>query len=169
MIGDAFGKLFDWLWSALLAIFGFFGDLFGKLFSVIWEAIVWLSKFIRDLFRELLQLLVNFFGVIFELICCLLYLIYMIGVLAIKFFYVIFEAAKVFFSLIVGLGRTLASLKYSQQSTGGHGYSEMIGKIMSNLNYLQMDVVAYILLFCLWFVTAISAIKLIASIRVGGD
>jgi hypothetical protein len=93
----------------------------------------------------------------------------MIGVLAVKLFQVIFEAAKVLWSLIVGFGRTLASLHYTPQSGSGNGYSEMIGRMFTDLKVLQIDVIAYILLFVLWFVTAIAAIKLISSIRVGGD
>lgn len=93
----------------------------------------------------------------------------MIGVLAVKLFLVIFEAAKFLWALIVGFAKTLASLSYSPRGSGGNGYSEMLGKLFTALEPMQINVVAYILLFCLWFVTAIAAIKLISSIRVGGD
>lgn len=169
MIGDAFGKLFGFLGTILLAIFNFFGDVFGKLFSLIWEAIKWLGNLLKMLFQGLLDVLIGFFKVIFQLIEGLLYLLYMIGVLAVKLFTVIFEAAKILWSLIEGFGRTLASLSYSPRGSGGNGYSEMIGKLMTNLSVLQIDVIAYILLFILWFTTAIAAMKLISSIRVGGD
>lgn len=158
LIGDAFSKLF-----------GFLGSLFSRLFGVLWDAIKWLANNIRKFFQNLLDVLIGFFKVIYALIDGLLYLLYMIGVLAVKLFLVIFEAAKVLWSLIVGFGRTLASLHYSPQSGGGNGYSEMIGKLFTNLKVLQIDSIAYILLFMLWFVTAITAIKMISSIRVGGD
>lgn len=93
----------------------------------------------------------------------------MIGVLAVKLFLVIFEAAKFLWALIVGFAKTLASLSYSPRGSGGNGYSEMLGKLFKALEPMQINVVAYILLFCLWFVTAIAAMKLISSIRVGGD
>lgn len=169
MIGDAFGKLFDFLGSILVALLSFLGDIFGKLFSLIWDAIKWLGNLLKMLFQGLVDIIVGFFKVIYQLIEGLLYLLYMIGVLAVKLFLVIFEAAKILWSLIVGFGRTLASLSYSPRGSGGNGYSEMMGKIMGNLNVLQLDVIAYILLFCLWFITAVSAMKLISSIRVGGD
>lgn len=158
LIGDAFG-----------ALFGFLGDLFGQLFSAIWGAIEWLLKGIASLFQMLIDLVVSIFTIIFEVIQGLLYLIYMIGVLAVKLFFVMFEAGKLLFSLVTGFARTLASLTYTPRSGAGHGYSEMMGKIMSNLNYLQIDVVAYIALFVIWFITAIYAMKIISSIRVGGD
>lgn len=169
MIGDAFAKLFRFLGAILFAIFNFFGDLFGKLFDVIWEVIKWIGRLLKKLFEVLIDLLTSFFTVIFELIEGILYLLYMIGVLAVKLFQVIFEAAKILWSLMVGFARTLASLSYTPRSSGGHGYSEVIGKLMTNLSVLQIDVIAYILLFVIWFITAISAMKLISSIRVGGD
>lgn len=169
LIGDAFGKLFRFLGSILVAVITFLGDVFGKLFSVIWEGVKWIGNLIKMLFQGLIDFLFIFFTAIFDVIKGLLYLLYMIGVLAVKLFLVIFEAAKILWSLIVGFGRTLGSLKYTPTSGGGHGYSEIIGKLMTNLNVLQIDVIAYVLLFILWFVTAISAIKLISSIRVGGE
>lgn len=169
MIGDAFGKLFKFLGNILVALLNFLGDVFGKLFSVIWAAVKWIGNLLKMLFQSLIDLLIVFFTAIFDVIRGLLYLLYMIGVLAVKLFQVIFEAAKILWALIQGFARTLASLSYSPRSSGSHGYSEMIGKLVSNLNVLQVDVIAYILLFILWFVTAISAMKLLSSIRVGGD
>lgn len=158
IIGDAFGKLFNFL-----------GSLFSALWGVIWDGLKWIGNLLKNLFQGLIDLFIGFFEVIYALIEGLLYLLYMIGVLAVKLFLVIFEAAKVLWSLIVGFGRTLASLTYSPRGSGGNGYSEMIGKLFTSLEPMQINVVAYILLFCLWFITAIAAIKLISSIRVGGD
>lgn len=158
LIGDAFGKLFSWL-----------GSLFSTLFGVIWDGIKWVAKVIGKFFQELFDLLIGFFKAIYALIDGLLYLLYMIGVLAVKLFQVIFEAAKVLWSLIVGFVRTLGSLSYTPKSGSGNGYSETIGKLFKALEPMQINSVAYILLFMLWFITAVSAIKLISSIRVGGD
>lgn len=145
------------------------GDAFGKLFSLIWQVVLWIANFFKMLFQGLVDIIIGFFQAIYALIDGLLYFLYMVGVLAVKLFQVIFEAALVLWSLIVGFVRTLSSLAYSPMSGGGNGYSDMFGKIFGDLSYLQIDVIAYILLFILWFVTAISAIKLISSIRVGGD
>lgn len=158
VIGKAFKKLFT-----------FFFNLFAALFGVIWDAIKWVGNLLRKLFQNLLDVLIGFFKVIYALIDGFLYLLYMIGVLAVKLFLVIFEAAKFLWALIVGFAKTLASLSYSPRGSGGNGYSEMLGKLFTALEPMQINVVAYILLFCLWFVTAIAAIKLISSIRVGGD
>lgn len=158
IIGDAFSKLFSFL-----------ATLFSRLFSAIWEAVKWIGDLLKDLFQFLIDLLIQFIEVIFALVDGLLYLLYMIGFLAVKLFLVIFEAAKILWSLVVGLGNTLASLSYSPRGASGHGYSEIIGIIFSKLDVLQLNSIAYILLFLLWYTTAITAIKLISSIRVGGD
>lgn len=180
LIGDAFGKLFGWLGDLFGGLFGFLGklfgtlfgwlgDLFGALFGVLWDVIKWIGKLLFNLFQNLFDLLIGFFKVIYALIDGLLYLLYMIGVLAVKLFLVIFEAAKVLWSLIVGFVRTLGSLSYTPKAGSGNGYSSMIGKLFKALEPMQITPIAYILLFILWFVTAIAAIKLISSIRVGGD
>jgi len=148
---------------------GIIGDAFGKLFSLIWQVVLWVGNLIKSLFQGLVDILIGFFKVIYDLIEGLLYLLYMIGVLAVKFFLVIFNGAKLLWSLVVGFGRTLASLSYSPRGGSGNGYSEMIGRLFDNLSVLQLTPIAYILLFALWFITAITAIKLISSIRVGGD
>ncbi|TRM08790.1 hypothetical protein FH966_14765 [Lentibacillus cibarius] len=148
---------------------GIVGDALSWLGDVISDAVDWLLEGIRGFFQTIIDVIVGFFEVIFAIIQGLLYVIYMIGVLAVKLFHVIFEAAKMLWSLVEGFARTLASLNYDTQATAGHGYSELIGKIFDKLQPLQIEPIAYVLLFMLWFITAISAIKLISSIRIGGD
>jgi len=148
---------------------GILGDAFGKLFDLLWAIIEWIGNLIRKLFQSLIDLLVMFFKVIFALIDGFLYFLYKIGVLAVKLFQVLFETGKVLVSLVVGFARTLASLTYTPRGSSGTGYSEMLGNIFSRASVLQLDVIAYILLFVLWMFTAVMAIRLISSIRVGGD
>ena len=148
---------------------GILGDAFGKLFDLFWSFGEWLIGGIASLFQFLIDLLVNFFTVIFDVIRALLYIVYMIGVLAVKLFEVLFEIGSLLVSLIVGFGRTLGSLAYSPRGSGGHGYSDTISKLFHALEPIQLDVIAYILSFALWVITAVTAIKLISSIRVGGE
>lgn len=148
---------------------GIIGDAFGKLFGVIWDGIKWLGNLLWSLFQGLINIIVNFFEVIFALIAGLLYFLYKVGILAVKLFTLLFETAKILWSLIVGFARTLSSLSYTPRSSSGTGYSEMLGKLFKNLSVLQIDVIAYILLFVLWMFTAVGAMKILSSIRVGGD
>ncbi|WP_367976253.1 hypothetical protein [Niallia sp. RD1] len=139
------------------------------MFDLIWSVILWLAEFITQVFENVVEILTTIFEFIYALIDAFIYLLYMVGVLAVKLFLVIFNAAKLLWSLVVGFGRTLASLNYTPRSGSGNGYSVILGRLFNGLNALQLDSIAYIILFCLWFITAISAIKLISSIRVGGD
>lgn len=141
------------------------GEAFRRLFNVVWNVGEWLLNGIRSIFQTLIDIIVGFFEVIFALISGLLYLIYMIGLLAVKLFQVIFEVALILWSLVEGFARTLASLTYTPRTSGNHGYSETIGKIFQKLEPLQIEPIAYILLFILWFATVIGAIQIISSIR----
>jgi hypothetical protein len=148
---------------------GILTDAFAKLFDVIWGAIKWIGRLFKKLFQGLIDLLVGFFEVIYALIDGLLYFLYKIGVLAVKLFLLFFELAKMIVSLFVGFAKTLASLVYIPRGGSGNGYSEMLGKIFTALKPLNIDPIAYILMFILWMFTAVAAIKLLSSIRVGGD
>ncbi|SEO80278.1 hypothetical protein SAMN04488134_11353 [Amphibacillus marinus] len=142
---------------------------FGNLFDLLWSVGEWILSGIGSFFQFFIDLFLGFVNVIFDVIRGLLYLLYMIGVLAIRLFQVLLEAAQILWSLIVGFGNTLASLAYSPRGSGGHGYSETIGQLFDALEPMQLSPIAYILSFALWFITAISAMKLISSIRVGGS
>lgn len=148
---------------------GIIGDVLSWIGNLIWGAIQWLLEGIGNFIQTLIDIIVAFFQVIYDLIQGFLYLLYMIGVLAVKLFHVLLEAGGLLWSLAVGFARTLGSLAYSPRSSGGHGYSDMVGRLFDNLTPLQLEPIAYILLFAIWFTTAIGAMKLISSIRVGGD
>lgn len=122
-------------------------------------------EFFADIFKGLIKLLVSFFEVIFDVIRSLLYLVYMIGALAVKLFQVLFELASLLWAFVQGFAKTLASLFFIEQSSSGHGYSEMMGKVASSLDVLQLDVVAYILLFIVWIMTAVGVFKIIGSMK----
>lgn len=147
---------------------GILTDAFGKLFEIIWSAGEWIIDGIANIMQYMLDIFIGFFEVIYDLIKGTLYLLYMIGVLAVKLFQVLLEAGQILWSLIVGFGNTLASLNYTPSASGGHGYSETIGRLFNALEPMQLAPIAYILSFSLWFITAVTAMKLISSIRVGG-
>lgn len=170
ILGDSFGKLFTTIWDGIKWLGNGIKNFFSALFNVIWSAIKWLGELLGRLFKALLDLLISFFKVIYELIEGFLYFLYNIGLVAVKIFQIFFELGKLIVSFFVGLGRTLQSLVYIPSSSGGHGYSETIGKIFNAAaGPLQLNVIAYILLFGIWLFTAVQVIKLLSSIRVGGD
>ncbi|PAF20067.1 hypothetical protein CHH49_18140, partial [Terribacillus saccharophilus] len=133
---------------------GVIGDAFGKLFKLIWQVVLWIADFFKMIFQNLVDIIIGFFEVIYGLIAGLLYLLYMIGVLAVKLFLLLLEAGQLLWSLVVGFTRTLGSLSYSASGSGGNGYSEMIGKVLDSLpSSFQIAPFAYIALFIIWFTT----------------
>lgn len=165
MIGNIANVVMNFLADMLRSLFSFLFSAIERLFNLIYD----LTKFIADLFQGFIQAIINvllgFFNVIYDLIRCVLYLIYKIGVLAVKLFQVLWEIAKLLYSFVVGLTKTVASLFYTPKNTGGHGYSETIGQVVSHLGLLQMNVVAYILLFLIWIFVAITVIKILGTFK----
>lgn len=147
---------------------GVIGGAFKKLFGLIWDVIKWIGEFLYKLFKPVIDAFLNFIEAIFAIIDGFLYFLYMIGVVVVKVFILLFQTAKLLWSLVVGFAKTLASLNYTPRSQG-NGYSETIGKIFGVMQPIQIESVAYILLFMIWLFTAVSAIKLVSSIRIGGD
>lgn len=146
---------------------GIIGDAFKKLFDVIWDVIKWIGRQIANLFQFLIDILIAFFKVIYDLIAGLLYFLYKIGVLAVKLFQLFLETAQLLWSFVVGLIRTMGQLVFSPiVSSPNNAYSGMIGNVMTQANTVfQLNSVAYILLFVIWVSTAVSAIKLLSSIK----
>lgn len=149
---------FRWLGSQIAEFFSWLGRL-------IWDSITWLGEHLGNLFSALFDLLISFFTFIFDLIGVFGYFLFQIGELAVKLFLIFFELLKLIYSFVVGLITTLQSLSYSSASTGGHGYSEMIGQVFTAMQPLQIDVIAYILLFIIWLMTAIQAIHILSTVR----
>lgn len=148
---------------------GIIGDAFGKLFTILWDVATWIIDGIKSFIQTIVDVVVFLVELVIAIVQGLLYFIYMIGVLAVRLFQVLLEAGQMLWSLVVGFTRTLGSLSYSPRGSSGNGYSEVIGRLFNALEPMQLTPIAYILLFLIWFTTAISAIKLISSIRVGGD
>lgn len=157
-IGDLLSKFLKFIADMFKAAFESLFDFLKTLFK-------WIGDLLAGLFQILIDVLVSFFEVIYDLLRGLLYLLYMIGVLAVKLFQVIFELASLLWAFVVGFVKTLGSLFYVQKSSSGHGYSQMMGEVASNLNVLQLDTVAYILLFLIWVMTALGVIAVIGSLR----
>lgn len=156
IIGDAFKKLFDVIFNAVMFVV-----------NGIWNAIKWLGEQIGKLFQVIIDLLISFFTVIFDLIKGLLYFLGQILVLIGKFFLILLDVAKLAWSFVVGITRTMGQLFYSPAgSSVNNSYSSEIGRVMTYANqYLQLKPLANILLFLVWITIAMLVMRLISSIR----
>lgn len=165
MIGNIARVIMDFIVSVLMSIWGFLYNLGERAFTLLYELFVWLGQLLQRLFQSLIDVLVAFFMVIYDLIRGLLYLLYMIGVLAVKLFLVLVELGKLLWAFVQGLARTVGSIFYTERSSGGHGYSEMMGRVAEHLHLFQLDVLAYILLFAIWIMTALGVMKIIGNLK----
>lgn len=133
---------------------------------MLWSVFKWLGDLLKNLFNALMDLLISFFEVIYDLIRGLLYLLYMIGVLAAKLFFVLLKLGQLAYSMVVGFLRTIGNMVYTPGGSTHHALSGMVGKtIKPALDALHMDIVAYILLVVIWILTSLGVFKLIGSIR----
>lgn len=164
-IGDLLSKVLQFFADVFDGLLSWLYDAFDGLFDFLYDLFVWIGDLLERLFQSLIDVLVSFFEVIYDLLRGLLYLLYMIGVLAVKLFQVIFELASLLWAFVQGFAQTLGSLFYTEQTTSGHGYSAMMGEVASNLEVLQLDVVAYILLFLIWIMTALGVMAVVGSLR----
>lgn len=165
MIGNIAEVIMNFIVSVLMSLWNFFYQGIQNLFRLLYELFVWLGQLLQRLFQALIDVLVSFFMVIYDLIRGLMYLIYMIGVLAVKLFIVLFELAKLLWAFVQGLARTIGSIFYNPVPSSGHGYSEMMGRVVGAMDVLQLDVVAYILLFLIWIATAFGVMSIIGSLK----
>lgn len=165
MIGRIVEKVMDFIISILLSIWNFLYDTFSQLFKLLYQLFVWLGELLQRLVQSLIDVLVSFFMVIYDVIRGVMYLIYMIGVLAAKLFIVLFELAKLLWAFVQGFIKTIGSLFYTERTASGHGYSEMMGRVVESMDVLQLDVVAYILLFLIWIMTALGVMSIIGSLK----
>lgn len=88
--------------------------------------IKWIAKVLYKLFEPIIDFLKMIVDVLFAIVDAILYFLYQVGVILVKFFLLIFETMKVLWSLVVGFARTLGSLHYSPRGSSGNGYSSHI-------------------------------------------
>lgn len=170
MIGDIFSKLFELLIRLFTTIGNFLSDAIQSVLDMLYQAFKWLGELLARLVQSLIDVLVRFFEVIYDVIRGILYFVYKVGVLIAEFFGLIWDVVLLCWSFVVGIGNTFASVFFAPSTAGsGHGYSSLIGKIMSYLDVLQLDVIAYILLFGVWIFGAFGVINILGSLRGGGE
>lgn len=165
MLGDAFGKLFSFIGDFFTRIGGVIWDAISWIGRLIWDAIKWIGDLLTSLFQLLIDIIVGFFEFIYAIFDAIFYFIYNVGLLAVKLFSLFFEVGKLIISFVQGIGRTLQSLVFTPSSTSNSGYSDMLGKIFNALEVLQLNVIAYILMFLIWIGTAFTVVKILSNLK----
>lgn len=143
------------------SIFGFFQNLFSVLFG-------WLSDLFGWLFEKLFEFLKFLFKPVLILIAIIFLFLYKIGEVVLLLLKVLLGIGKIFFSLIMGIFKTLAGFTFTATARDDGQWTSVFKNVFEGLNYFQIDNVGYVLLFCVWFATGFAAIRIISSMGVGG-
>ncbi|SFT00463.1 hypothetical protein [Paenibacillus sp. 453mf] len=148
--------------QVLEATWAFFSNLFSVLFG-----------FIADLFGFLFQKLFDFLKLIlrpfFIVVALILYFIYKIAELAITLIKVFLALGKLLIAFIKGIFVTLAGFTYTPTTPNQGSWTPIFKNVMQGLDSYQLNTVAFVLMFCIWFATGFAVIRILGSIRNGGD
>jgi hypothetical protein len=151
MIGQILHAGWTFLERMLRRLLEFLSSLFGHLFNA-------LFSFLRILLRP-----------IFIVIALVLYIVYKIAELAITLISVFLSLGKLLIAFIKGIFVTLTGFTYTPTTPHNGAWTSIFNNVVGSLGPYQLDKIAYILLFCIWITTAFAAIKIIGSIRNGGE
>lgn len=132
-------------------------------------ALSWISNFFMMLFTGLFDLLKIIFQPIFIVISMIFYFIFKLSHLIFMLLVALLEIGKLFYALVKGLLNTITGFVFTP-STPDHGsWTPIFQNVFDGLNYYQLDKVAYILMFLVWIITAVVAIRTISAPKGGGE
>lgn len=146
----------------LNSIYKFFQNLFKTTFD-------FLGNLFGYLFQKLIDFLKFLFSPVLILIALIFYFIYKLGVLVVKLLAVILGIGKIFFSLVKGIITTLAGFSWTPTSRNDGQWTSIFANMSQGMGSYQLDNVAYVLMFLIWFTTAFYAIRIISSMGGGSD
>lgn len=158
-LGGLVNSVLSWFSSAFSGLESFLSSIFGSLFS-------FLSGLIQSLLNGITNFLKWLFQPIFDLIAAIFHLvvklIQLLGLLLDLFL----QLGHVIIAFIQGLFATLAGLSYD-------GSTPSVDQVTSNtltamsgaFSILQLDNIAYILLFVIWLITAITVVRMVGNFR----
>lgn len=129
----------------------------------------YLAKLFGYLFQKLFDLLKLLFNPIFIVVAILFYFLYKLAELAISILSVFLAIGKLFFAFVTGIFLTLGGFTFSGTPRSDGSWSNVFANVVTGLDTYQFDIVAYILLFLIWFSTGFAAIRILSSMRGGGE
>lgn len=151
MIGNILRATWTFFERMFSRMFSFLGSLFGSLFQALFD-------FLKMLLRP-----------VFIVVALVLYLVYKIAELAISLIALFLALGKLLVSFIKGIVVTLTGFTFTPSTQNNGSWTPIFKNVVGGLDGFQLDNVAYILMFMIWFATAFAVIRIIGSIRSGGD
>lgn len=151
MIGSFLNYIGGFFQNLITVVLGFLGDLFGYLF------------------QKLFDLLKLLFKPIFIVIAMVFYFVQKLATLIFLLLKIILGIGKVFVSLVTGIVTTLSGFTYTNATRSDGTWTNLFTHVSDGFSYFQLDNVAYVLMFLIWFATAFAAVRIISSMGSGGD
>jgi hypothetical protein len=136
------------------------GGFFKNLATVVFG---WISDLLGYLFQKLFDLLRLLFDPILIVIAMLFYFIYKLCAVVALLFLCVMGIGKLFISLVKGIITTIAGFTFTPSVRSDGKWTSIFSHISDGLGYFQLDNVAYILMFVIWFSTAFAAIRILTS------
>lgn len=138
------------------------------MFRAIADGFNWLFDLLGTLFSRLMDGLWWLLQPIFDLVMIIFEFVYWIGVIIVKIILLVFGVGKFLIGLVAGLFTTIFGLGFTGKvSNLPASYADVYTHIKPYLNSLQLDKVAYIMQFSIWFFTGLTALKIIGNMRGG--
>lgn len=148
-------KIMEASWTFFTRMFGrlfqFLGDLFGSLFQT-------LFTFLKKLLQP-----------IFIVIALVLYFVYKVAELAVYLIKLFLMIGKLLLAFVKGIFVTLAGFTFTPSGRNDGSWTPIFRNVVGGLDSYQLSNLAYVLQFLIWFGFGWAAIRVIGSMRSGGD
>lgn len=149
----------------------------GRILQAGWTFLERLTQRILSFFSTLLghlfQTLFNFLKMLlrpfFIIIALLLYFVYKIAELAITLILLFLALGKLMLAFVKGIFVTLSGFTYTAKTPNNGQWTSVFRNVVGGLDTYQFGTISYILLFLIWFATGFAALRIIGSIRNGGE
>lgn len=140
------------------------------MFKAIADGFGFLFDLLRDGLFYLLNGILKIFQPILDLIAAIFYLLHKLGVVLYKVLSLVMMLAKLLIGIITGLFNTITGLNYSGTAASlPPEYQDAIGRLDPIMGQLQLDKIAYLMLFIIWIFAGFAAMKIIGGMRGGGS
>lgn len=168
MLADFASYLWNFLLGIVNSILGWFKDAFSGLYDFFSSAFSGLEQFFSWLFQSLLNgigsILQKIFQPIYDIITAIFHLISKLIDLLWLLLQLFGQIGRLIFAFVQGLFSTLSGLSYDGSTPSvDNNVSSTFSAIASVMQQLQLDNIAYLLLFAIWIFTAYTVVKMIGS------
>lgn len=143
-------------------ILDWIGGFFKSLFAVVLD---FLGRLLTGLIQGIITVLKTLFRPVLILVAIIFYFVYKVAELFLALLSVMLAIARLLYSFVQGLIVTIAGFSWTPTTPDHGSWSSAIGEVFDGLAYYQLDKLAYVLLFAIWIMTGVGAIRILTARR----